>query len=84
MQEREGGGTPNQEEEGGVPPKKQRTPLVRGLIQDMGGGASDLQRPPTTRRSGSEGKKRKWRTGRGRGDGAPSPLGERGTTEDQA
>ena len=32
---RVGGG--HQEEEGGTPPEQARTPLVRGLIQEMGG-----------------------------------------------
>ena len=54
MQEREGGGG-NQERERGSPPEQERTPLVCGLIQEMGGGPQDLQRLPTARHRGSEG-----------------------------
>ena len=43
MQERgEGEGTPHHEGEGGAPHEQERTPFVRGLIQEMGGGALDL------------------------------------------
>ena len=78
------GVTPHQEGEGGEPPKQKRTPSVRGLIQEMGGGPQDLQRLPTARRSGSERARGERTIGRRRKEGAPIPLGGRGTSEVQA
>ena len=48
------------------------------------GGTPDLQSPPTTRLSRSEGGTRERRLGRGHGEGAPPPLGGRGTQEEEA
>ena len=80
----EGGGEiPNQEREGGAPHKQERTPFVHGLIQEMGGGALYLQIHPTARQRGSEGKRIEHQTGQRHIEGAPPPLGERGTPEDQ-
>ena len=56
---------------------------MRGLIQEIGGGAPDLQRPPTARRSVSE--VATWERWEGRGwvEGTPPPLGGRGAPEEQ-
>ena len=51
------------------PPKKERTPFVSGMVQDMGGGAIDQQRTPTAIQSGSEGATRERRLERGCGEG---------------
>ena len=37
LQEREGGETTDQDRESGAPPKQERAPFVRGMIQEMGG-----------------------------------------------
>ena len=55
------GGVPHQEGEGGGPPKQERTPFVRSLIQEMWGSLQDLRiSTPTVIRSrgGGGGKKR--------------------------
>ena len=56
---------------------------MQGQIQEIGGGTPDLQRTPTTRIIRNEGATREQRPGRGRGEGAPPPLGGRGVPEDQ-
>ena len=73
-----------QEREGGSPPKQERTPFVRGPIQEMGGIPQDPRSPPTTRLSGEEGAIGEEKPGVGVGGGAPPLLGERGTPEEQA
>ena len=87
MQEQggEGGSTPHPDGEGGAPPEQARTPFVRGLIQDMGGNPQDLSSPPTTmRRSEGEGIRGEAHGGTRVGEDAPTPLGGRGTPEEQA
>ena len=90
-QEVEGGAPPEQrvllahgmqERERGEPPEQERTPFVRVLIQEMGEGALELQRPPTAIQIGVEGERGEQQTGRGCREGAPPPLGRRGTTEE--
>ena len=78
------GGTPHREGEGGAPSKQDHTPFMRGLIQEMGGSPQDLQRPHTSRQSGVEGAGEEGRESTGVGEGAPPPLGGRGTPEEQA
>ena len=87
MQERgrERGSKPQPEGEGGTPPKQASTPFVRGLIQEMGGNPKDLSSPlPTARRSEEEGTRREAQGGSGVGEGAPTPLGGRGTPGEKA
>ena len=71
--------TPPRRREGGAPPDQERTSILRGLIQKMGGSPQDLQRPHTSRRSGAEGAEEEGRETAGVGEGAPPPLGGRGT-----
>ena len=66
-----------------APPEEERAPFVSGLIQGMGGGALDLQRPPTARRIGSEGAASYRQTGQGNKESTPPPLGDRGEPEEQ-
>ena len=56
---------------------------MHGLIQEMEGGLLDLQMPPDARQSGVEGARGEQKPGRGRREGAPPPLGGRGTPEEQ-
>ena len=47
-------------EAGGAPPKQERTPLVRGLIQEMGGRQQDLQKFHTARQSVADGQDKRY------------------------
>ena len=64
-------------------PDQERAPFVHVLIQDMGGGATERQKPPTTRKSRSNGATREWHSRRGHREGSLPPLGGRGVPEDQ-
>ena len=80
-----GGSTPQPDGEGGPPLEQARTFFVHGLIQEMESNPQDLSRfsPPA---SGSEGEEIRGDSQGGTrvGVGAPTPLGGRGTPEDQA
>ena len=58
-----------------------RTPFVRGLIQEMGGSPQDLSSPPTIARQSQQedGERGVGREGAIIKEGAPPPLGGRGT-----
>ena len=57
---------------------------MHGLIQEMVGRPQDLQMPHTARRNGVEGAGEEGRETTRVGEGAPPPLGGRGTSEEQA
>ena len=89
IQEQGGGGCLGTKKEmGGHPPKQTRTPFVCGLIYEMGGNPQDLISPPppphTARQSEGGGARGEDQQGTRFKEGAPPPLGGKGTLEEQA